>query len=261
MTPAISIDNLSLRLSGQPILDDVSLQMNPGEFLSIIGPNGAGKTSLIKCLCGIHKPHAGSIHIMGHDATRISSRKRAQLLSYVPQAEGQVFPFTVEEFVLMGRYTHLSPFTTISPDDRQHLERALDQTGTAPFRHRKLSTLSGGERQMVFIAAALAQEAEILVLDEPAAFLDYRHQADVFQLLRHLNHEHGHSIITVSHNVNTAARSSSRILALKNARRAFFGTSAELLDPHVLSDLFETPFRLIREPGHPLPWVATEVET
>lgn len=257
---AIQIENLSLQLGGQPILEQISLEMNQGEFLSIIGPNGAGKTSLIKCLCGIYHPNQGNIHLMNQDALKLHSRQRAKLLSYVPQAEGKSFPFSVEEFVLMGRYTHLSPFTTIAPADRQALDHALAQTGTECFRHRKLATLSGGERQMVFIAAALAQDAQLLVLDEPASFLDYRHQAEVFRLLRRLNRESGHSIITVSHNVNTAARNSSRILALKQGKRTFFGTPTKLLQADQLTAIFDTPFRLIHEQGHPLPLVATEAD-
>jgi iron complex transport system ATP-binding protein len=261
MKNAIQIENLTLSLSGQTILDGVSFAMSPGEYVSVVGPNGAGKTSLIKCLCGIH-PHAGgTIRLMDQDTASISSRERARILSYVPQAEGKVFPFTAEEFVLMGRYPHLSPFTTVSAADRAAVNTALEQTGTEIFRHRKLGTLSGGERQMVFIAAALAQEAQILVLDEPASFLDYRHQTEVFQLLRRINRELGHSILTVSHNLNTAARSSSRILAIKNGRNVFYGPPADLLRPERLRDVFDTEFRFIRDESHALPLVITESES
>lgn len=260
MNNRIHIGNLSLRLTGASILEQVSFEMQEGEFISIIGPNGAGKTSLIKCLCGIYQPDQGKINIFGQDAMALSGRQRARLISYVPQAEGKSFPFTVEEFVLMGRYAHLSPFTTIRPEDRQALEHALDQTGTTQFRNRKLGTLSGGERQMVFIAAALAQDARILVLDEPASFLDYRHQAEVFQLLKKLNREYKHTIITASHNVNTAACSSSRILAIKDKKRIFYGTPEDLLTPDQLAAIFDTPFRFVHEKGHPLPFAIMEAE-
>ncbi len=261
MKTAIQIQNLVLEISGKTILEQVSFSMEAGEYVSVIGPNGAGKTSLIKCLCGIHPIKNGTVHIMGHNAANISSRERARLLSYVPQAEGKVFPFTVEEFVLLGRYPHLSPFTTVSAADHAAVDSALEKTGTGALRHRKLGTLSGGERQMVFIAAALAQEAEILILDEPATFLDYRHQTEVFSLMRQLNRDYGHSILTVSHNINTAARCSSRILAIKDGTNVFYGRPEELMNPERLETIFDTTFRFIREEGHPLPLVITEHES
>jgi iron complex transport system ATP-binding protein len=260
MNSAIDIENLSLHLAGNTILDNIHFRMEVGDFVSIIGPNGAGKTSLIKCICGLYPASSGLIRIMEQDASSLTNRQRAQRISYVPQAEGKSFPFTVEEFVLMGRYTHLSPFTTISPEDKDAVQSALERTGTTPFRKRKLGTLSGGERQMVFIAAALCQNADVLVLDEPTSFLDYRHQAEVFQLLRRLNREQGHSILTVSHNVNTAARNSAKILGLKNGKNVFCGTPTELLQEEQLETIFDTRFRLIHEQNHSLPLVATEAE-
>jgi len=258
MKSAIQTKNLTVSLSGKTILDQIDFAMEPGEYVSVIGPNGAGKTTLIKCLCGIHPVKAGTVYVMGQNATELSSRERARLLSYVPQAEGKAFPFTVLEFVLLGRYPHLSPFTPVSTKDHDAVDRALKQTGTEALRHRKLGTLSGGERQMVFIAAALAQEAKILILDEPATFLDYRHQTEVFRLLRRLNRDHGHSILTVSHNINTAARCSSRILAVKNGKNTFYGKPDELMEPERLQRIFDTSFRFIREETHPLPLVITE---
>jgi ABC-type cobalamin/Fe3+-siderophores transport system ATPase subunit len=260
MNTAIEIDNLSLSLSGQPILENISFAMPKGAFMAIIGPNGAGKTSLIKCLCGIYRPDSGRIQVLHQNAQGLSYRQRARLISYVPQADGNAFTFTVEEFVLMGRYTRLSPFSTVSPDDRRAVSHALEKTETMALRHRTLNTLSGGERQMVFIAAALAQEAEILVLDEPASFLDYRHQTDVFRLLKRLNREQGHSIVTVSHNVNTATRNSSLILAIKDRKRVFLGSPKELLTDNHLDRIYDIPFRYIQEPDSPLPLVATEAE-
>lgn len=261
MNPILSVEQLGLRLSGTVILDAVSFAVEPGEYVSVVGPNGAGKTSLIKCLCGIYPPRAGSIRLMNRDAATILPRERARMLSYVPQAEGRVFPFTAEEFVLLSRYPHLSPFTTVTPADRAAADTALQQTGTQKFRHRKLGTLSGGERQMVFIAAALAQEAPILLLDEPASFLDYRHQSEVAQLLIRLNREAGRTILTVSHNLNTAARSSSRILALKQGKPVFYGPPEQLLELAQLRTVFDTEFRLVHDAENPLPLVIPAEET
>lgn len=260
MTPAIRIENLELTLAGKPILGGISFAVEPGEYISVVGPNGAGKTSLIKCLCGLHAACRGTVHLNGQNAAQLSARQRARLLSYVPQAEGQSVPFSVREFVLLGRYPHLSPFTTVTDSDHAAVETALEQTGTAVFKDRKVNTLSGGERQMVFIAAALAQEAEILILDEPAAFLDYRHQAEVFQLLRRINRELGRTILTVSHDINAAARHSTRILAVKGGKTAFYGTPENLMTPEWLGRIFDTRFRFIREPGVALPLAITAHE-
>jgi len=171
--PIIQIENLGIELSGNMILKDVSLSINDGEYVSIIGPNGAGKTTLVKCIAGIHRNWEGSIQIAGQSFERYDSKALARLQSYVPQAEGRSNPLTVVEFVAMGRYPHLSAFTTLNADDYAAIDDAIERAGLAPFRHRKMNTLSGGERQMAFIAAALAQGAKILLLDEPSTFLDY----------------------------------------------------------------------------------------
>ena len=182
--PIIQIKNLSIALSGNEILRDVSLSINDGEYVSIIGPNGAGKTTLIKCLAGIYCDWSGDVTIAGKLFSEYSSKALAKLQSYVPQAEGRTNPLTVMEFVAMGRYPHLSTFTTLQSEDYAAIDAAIGRAGLESFRHRKMNTLSGGERQMAFIAAALAQGAKILLLDEPSTFLDYRHQAEVAEILK-----------------------------------------------------------------------------
>lgn len=247
--PIIKIRNLSLTLTGKEILKGVSLEVNRGEYVSIIGPNGAGKTSLVKCISRIYTNWSGSVEINGKDITHCSQRELAQQLSYVPQAEGRALPFTVFEFVLMGRYPHLSPFTSISSADKEMVAQILEKTGLAPFSERQLNTLSGGERQMVFIAAALAQGADILLLDEPTSFLDYRHQAEVMELLSRLHRENEITIISVSHDINAACMQSSRIMALKGGERRFFETPEKAMDTARLEELYETPFLIADHPS------------
>lgn len=247
--PAIQISNLNLNLSGKEILSGVSLEVNRGEYVSIIGPNGAGKTSLVKCISRIYTNWSGTIEINGRDITRCSQRELARQLSYVPQAEGRALPFTVFEFVLMGRYPHLSPFTSISMADKEMVAKILDKAGLTPFTERRLDTLSGGERQMVFIAAALAQGADILLLDEPTSFLDYRHQAEVMHLLSRLHRENNITIISVSHDINTACTQSSRIMALKDGERRFFETPDKAMDTDRLEELYETSFLIADHPS------------
>ncbi len=247
--PAIHIENLNLSLSGKNILDGIALEVQRGEYVSIIGPNGAGKTSLIKCIGHIHSNWTGSIAVNGKPLNRCPQRELARQLSYVPQAEGRRLPFTVFEFVLMGRYPHLSPFTSVGANDKCIVTETLERTGLLPFSGRRLDTLSGGERQMVFIAASLAQGAEILLLDEPTSFLDYRHQAQVIQLLRRLHRQNNITIVSVSHDINAACAQSDRIVALKNGKCAFIDTPENALNAERLEALYGTSFLIADHPS------------
>lgn len=251
----ILVENLSISLSGNKILKEVSLTVNDGEYVSIIGPNGAGKTTLIKCLAGIHRGWDGSIQIGGKPFSEHGSKALAKLQSYVPQAEGRTNPLTVEEFVAMGRYPHLSPFTTLNSEDYEAIDNALARAGLEPFRQRKLNTLSGGERQMAFIAAALAQDTKILLLDEPSTFLDYRHQANVTAILKSACREKGITVVAVHHDINTATACSNRIYAIKAGRIACHGTPEELANAAILKEIYETDFTVTTSPNRPLPLV------
>ncbi|HSR88055.1 MAG TPA: ABC transporter ATP-binding protein, partial [Pontiella sp.] len=246
--PAIQIEDLHIQLSGQDILNNVSLSVNCGEYISIIGPNGAGKTTLIKCIAGIHRHWRGMIRINGKSFSELRPKQLARLQSYVPQAEGRYIPLTVEQFVAMGRYPHLSAFTTLTAEDRRAIESALEQAGLIAFRHRAMNTLSGGERQMAFIAAALAQGAGILLLDEPSTFLDYRHQTNVSSLLKKACRENGITVLAVHHDVNTAASSSDRIYALKQGSIAVEGRPSEIADAEVLKNIYGTEFHITPSP-------------
>ena len=237
-----------------PILRDISLSLHPGEYLSIIGPNGAGKSSLIKCLAGLYTHWSGKLHLCGRPFADYSSRERARRVSYVPQAEGRSAPLSVQDFVAMGRYPHLSAFSSLSSADYAAIRSALQQAGLESLRERRLETLSGGERQMAFIAAALAQEAQILLLDEPSTFLDYYHQSQVARLLRSASRD-GATLLAVHHDINTAVAASHRIVALKKGAIVFNGTPEEIVQPGVLESLYEISFRRIPAPPSPLPLI------
>jgi iron complex transport system ATP-binding protein len=259
MTPAaanvIDIHDFSFRIGQKEILRDVTFAIRRGEHLAIVGPNGAGKSTLLKCIDRILVGGSGRIEVLGRPLHSYRQRELARLISYVPQADGGVLPFTVEQFVLMGRYPYLSPFSSISRADRQVVCQTLELTGTAEFADRLLCTLSGGERQKVFIAAALAQGAEVLLLDEPTTFLDYRHQAEVHEVLARVNHQSGVTIVAVTHDVNHAALQSHRIVALRAGRVAFCGPPGELMKPAVLQEIYGTPLRLVEHPGGKVPMI------
>ncbi len=245
----ITVRGLVCRLGGHDVLDSVDLDVDPGEFVSILGPNGAGKSTLLRCLVRIVRPMAGAIVVSGRRLETYTQRELARIIGYVPQADARYLPFRVREFVLMGRYPHLSPFSSISPEDTRVADDAMARTETASFADRPLDTLSGGERQRVFIAAALAQGAQVLLLDEPATFLDYRHQVEVLGLLRKLNREQRVTMLYVTHDVNSVLRYSDHAIALKSGRVQFRGTPVELLENGVIEDVYDTGFERIISPA------------
>ena len=238
---AIETINLAVELNGMPILRGVSCSVAQGEYVSIIGPNGAGKTTLLRCLLGMY-PYHGSAQISGTECHDCNSRALARQVSYVPQTHDIEFPLTVYDFVMMGRYPYLSALSPAQKCDELAVEQAMELTGTVQFNDRTLRTLSGGERQKVYIAAALAQKTPVILLDEPATFLDWRHQTEVMKLLKKINVECGTTILAVNHDLNSAAHWSDRIIALKDGRVLAAGTALELIQPAPLEQLFETAF-------------------
>ena len=258
-TPIISLRDFSFRLSGEQILRRVTFDVAEGEYLSIVGPNGAGKTTLLKCIDRLLVGGEGRIEVGGRPLASYRQKELARLIGYVPQADGRLFPFTVEQFVLMGRYPHLSPFSSIGREDRRAVAEALRVTGTEEFARRRLQTLSGGERQKVFIAAAMAQGASILLLDEPTTFLDYHHQDDIRVLLERANRKSGVTVVAVTHDVNRAALESSRVVALRGGAVEFCGTPQEIMKPEVLARIYGTSFLLVDHPRTGLPIIAPNV--
>lgn len=241
MNNAIQIDNLALELNAVPVLRGISFAVGRGEYVSIIGPNGAGKTTLFRCLLGMYAYH-GSARINNIECCASDRKSLARQVSYVPQTHDIEFPLSVYDFVMMGRYPYLSALAPAQKKDEEAVERAMRITGTAQFRNRTLRTLSGGERQKVYIAATLAQETPVMLLDEPATFLDWRHQSEVMTLLKKINTECGVTVLAVNHDLNCAAHWSDRIIALKEGRTFSIGTPQELIQPAPLEALFETAF-------------------
>ena len=256
--PILDVRDLTFAVGRKTILDRVTFTVKDGDYVSIIGPNGAGKTSLIRCLNRINRIASGAITVAGTPLHELDQREIARIMSYVPQADGRDAPFSVYDFVLMGRYPHRSALSGLRREDHDAVEAALASTHIEAFAERSLATLSGGEQQKVFIAAALAQEAKILLLDEPTTFLDYRHQVEVRTLLHRLNRERGITIIAVTHDADAAVFSSHRVLALKHGALVFDGAPEELLDPEVLENIYDTAFRIVRDGESNAPIVVPE---
>ena len=254
----IDVDSFSFGISGKDILKDISFIVHEGDYVSIVGPNGAGKTTLLKCISRIHRGGRGHILVAGRSLEKYSQRELAFKLSYVPQAEGRFAPFTVYEFVMMGRYPYLSPFSPPSAADVTAVSEAMDVTGTSQFSERLMSTLSGGERQKVFIAAALAQKASVLLLDEPTTFLDPKHESDIYGLLARINRQRGVTIVSVTHDINSAVLTSRKVLALKMGTVAFYGATEAFMREEILQRIYDKSFSLMQHPKYDRTIIAPE---
>jgi iron complex transport system ATP-binding protein len=207
----------------------VSLEVPRGSTVGLLGPNGSGKTTLLRLLSGVLTADSGSIEIDGDPIAALPRRELARRLAVVPQETRAPFDFSVIEIVLMGRYPHLGPFELEGATDVELARSALRATGTAALEQRAFATLSGGEKQRVIIASALAQAARMLLLDEPTAALDLRYQIEVLALLRSLNAAHETTIVVSTHDLNLAAALCEQIVLLKNGRVLAAGPTAETL--------------------------------
>lgn len=230
------------------ILNDVNFQVFSGDFLSIIGPNGAGKTTLLRSINRILRGGRGEIFIKDKNLKSYKQKELARLVSYVPQSGNSMIPYPVYDFVMMGRYSHQPDFGRESRKDKEEVELALELTGTSYLRERITSSLSGGERQKVLIAAALVSDPEILLLDEPTTYLDPRHRSEISALLKKVNKDLAKTIISVTHDINSALLYSDQVIALKSGNITYSGSVEGLLKNNVLEDLFEKSFLLIEHP-------------
>jgi iron complex transport system ATP-binding protein len=248
MTPLVECHNLAVSYHSKQVLKNITFSVSAHEYVCIVGPNGAGKSSLLKALMGIAEIELGELLIKQHKHADLNQKQLAQLISYVPQTQNQSLTFGVEEFIKMSRYPFHSPVSAWTEQDQTAVNYALDITKTQQFRHRNINELSGGERQRVMIAAALAQQTPILLLDEPMSFLDPHHQAEVQQILHELNKGCELTIIEVSHDINHASQHSDKIIALKDGQLLWQGDSSSFLNAERLTELYEHEFVFVTHP-------------
>ncbi|MBR0190740.1 MAG: ABC transporter ATP-binding protein [Thermoguttaceae bacterium] len=254
--PFFEISDLTCVRGGKTILSGVGFTLRKGEVAALLGQNGAGKSTLLKCIMRL-LPAETSFRatLEGRDLAELSARELAQKIVYVPQIQTQSFPFTVRQFIEAARYAHQSPWNVLTSADRALCEKVLAQTGLSDFADRPLSTLSGGELQRVWLAGALAQNGEILLLDEAFSQMDYRNRAEIFALLHQLNREEEKTILFITHEINEAVQNANRILTLKSGKLLFDGTTADFLASDWLETTFETSFLRIPHPELPFPAV------
>jgi iron complex transport system ATP-binding protein len=246
VTPLVELSGVGYRYPGGDrggrtafVLTDVSLALAPGEVLGVVGPNSAGKTTLIRLITRVLEPQRGEVRFDGVASPRLLRAALARQVAVVPQDLPPALPFTVEQLVLMGRYPHAPRRFFESAEDRRIARQAMARTGVGELAAAPVATLSGGERQRAILARALAQEPRLLVLDEPTAHLDLRHQVETVRLLRHINREQGTAVILVSHDLNLAAEVSDRLLLLARGRVEALGAPEDVLDPERLGRVYD----------------------
>jgi len=234
-----------------PVFTRVSFSLDEGEFLGIIGPNGSGKTTLLKVITGVKKPVHGRVLLKGKDIREYRRREVARVMAVVPQSSFLPPLFTVEDTVLLGRYPHARGGfgTGETREDLRIAEDAMRETGTLHLRDRFVGELSGGERQEVLIARALAQEPRILVLDEPTANLDVKHQLRILDLVKNLVERRKLTAVMVIHDLNLAARFCTRLILLHGGGIRCHGTPEEVLTPARLKQAYEVDVRVERPAG------------
>lgn len=230
---------------------EVRLDVRPGELVGIVGPNGSGKTTLLRLLLGTLAPDQGTVTAFGRPAHRWKRRDLARRVGVVTQSEEPAFPVRVRQAVTLGRYARLGPFEALGAADRDAVISALTRADAIHLADRWTATLSGGEWQRVRVARALAQEPDVLVLDEPTANLDLRHEMEVFELMADLVRHHAMTGLIVTHHVNLAARFVDRIVVMHEGRVAAAGAPNDVLTRDVLERVFAWPVDVTRWDGVP----------
>lgn len=253
------IENLSFAYSDKPVVDTVAFSVEDGEFVGIIGPNGAGKSTLLKMLDGILQPETGKIRLRNKPLHEYTRKQLAKLIGFVPQDFTTAFSYSVNDIVLMGRYPHLSAFSSESANDHQIVEKSMKSTDVWHFRNRQFGELSGGEKQRVVLASALAQEPQILLLDEPTSSLDIKYQQQFYSILQELQQGRGLTIVVVTHDINLAARYCQRLILLKEGRVVDDGVPEKVITKKMMESVYEVGVEVLSHPvdGKPLLTLAT----
>jgi iron complex transport system ATP-binding protein len=255
----ITANGVTVRYTGLEVaaLERVSVDVQPGELYAVLGPNGSGKSTLMRALLGIIPLTEGRVQLDGRAADVWGLRERARAVGAVSQSESVAFPLTSREMVAMGRYPHISALSAEGSEDRKAIARAMEICDVEPLAQRDVTTLSGGELQRVRIARALAQEPKALVLDEPTASLDIRHEMEILELLRSAADD-GMTVVLITHGLDRAAAFADRMLLLSKGRVAAEGTPVEVLREDILREVYGWPVSVRMDPESGTPRVTPE---
>lgn len=237
MNAIIKAQNISVSINEKEIVHGISLDIPEGKVTAIIGPNGCGKSTTLKALSRI-LPYKGSVTFKGQEMSTLSQREFAKCLAILTQSPQAPSDLTVNDLVEMGRFPHRGFLGRAGKDDKEHVEWALEQTGVKEMRYRLLNTLSGGERQRAWIAMALAQRPEVLLLDEPTTYLDICHQLEIMQLIGRLNQELGLTVVMVVHDLNHAIMYADHVVVVKAGQLVTSGAPREIITADLLAEVF-----------------------
>ncbi|MDQ0492554.1 ABC transporter ATP-binding protein [Paenibacillus brasilensis] len=245
--------NLDIAYEDRLIVEDLNVEIPQGKITALVGANGSGKSTILKTMARIMNPKGGSVLLDGKSIHKQSTREVAKQLAILPQNPTAPEGLTVTELVLYGRFPYQKGFGSMKADDRKMVEWAIQVTGMSEFHDRPIDQLSGGQRQRAWIAMALAQDTDILFLDEPTTFLDMAHQLEVLHLLEYLNTSAERTIVMVVHDLNHAARYAQHMIAIKKGKAEAVGAPTEVMTPDVLREVFGIEADIVTDPRTGVP--------
>lgn len=244
----LTANQLTLAYDKKPIIQSLNLEIPTGQITVLVGANGCGKSTLLRGLARLLKPQTGMVYLDGKAMTKLSSQTVAKRLGILPQSPTAPEGLTVKDLVAQGRYPHQTWWQQWSKEDEYQVEKALAITGMTNLAERDLDTLSGGQRQRGWIAIAIAQNTDILLLDEPTTFLDLAHQIEVLDLLTQLNQEEGKTIVMVLHDLNLSCRYADYLVAMREGQIYTAGTPTEVMTEKMVQDVFNLKCRIVPDP-------------
>jgi iron complex transport system ATP-binding protein len=245
---SLSTENLQIGYGDKIIVDNLNLQIHKGEITTIIGANGCGKSTILKTMARVHAANSGVVYLDGKMIHKVPTKEIAKKMAVLPQSPDAPSGLTVYELISFGRSPHQSGFGRLSEEDRKVINWALEVTGLTTFAYQAVDSLSGGQRQRAWIAMAIAQETELLLLDEPTTYLDMAHQLEILKLLEKLNRDEGRTIVMVIHDLNHAARFSHHMVALRSGKIVKEGTAEEVMTHQVLKEVFQIDAEIVKDP-------------
>ncbi|MCG8568773.1 MAG: ABC transporter ATP-binding protein [Spirochaetes bacterium] len=246
--PAIEVDQLNFSYQHRLVLQKIQLQAEAGKICTFIGPNGSGKTTLLKNIARILHPFKKTVYINGQEIHSFVLKNLAKKLAYVPQEYHLDIDFSVRDIVLMGRYPYQKRFSQVSKQDQELVDKALELTNTSQLAQRNIKNLSGGEKQRVVIARAIAQDTEIILLDEPISHLDIHHQIEIMETIRMLNEKSQITILLVLHDLNLALNYSDYVVLLNGGKIVDDGTAEEVIQPDNIKKVYQIDSILTTNP-------------
>lgn len=249
----INTKDLNISYGNLDIVKDLNLNIPKGKITTIIGANGCGKSTVLKTIARILQPKSGSIFINGQDIQKQSSKELAKTMAVLPQSPQAPNGLTVEELIAYGRFPHQKGFGKLKKEDDEIIKWALEVTGILEFKDRPIEALSGGQRQRAWIAMALAQETDILLLDEPTTYLDLAHQLEVLKLLEDLNRKQGTTIVMVIHELNNAARFADHMIGVKKGKIVCEGNAHKVMTRENLKEIFNIDATIVEDPKNHKP--------